>query len=571
MKENQNPSGQISQTLNDNSIVYLSDESVTYAHRRITQIDKEINDIINQDKKKPSNKSKVQCPPKRQATKIRRETIKDVSKGALYLLKQKSILLSHIFENEEKRLETSKGIGKRKSLQLGYASGLLLEKKDKEKNFKLSLSRRKSRREQFIHTQYIFNCKVQALLAMTTILTSIIEYENTVINVGDTKNIHTFKSYYKEAYLFNIEEKYFKRLGRVSQICSYITFILSVFLWISIYFDKILIKLLIDGNQEKTIKLIINGWRKFFRFVFSILLFFFCPNPFTYKVVVSFHSNQYSLVYDIPLNSIFTSICLFRIWFIFKLYLVLSDSYTQRSFRIAKINAVRISLKFPFKAKMTDSSLLINFILFFMCWFVCSYNLRIFERYFDEFNENGLGNLINDLWCVFITMTTVGYGDISPNSLLGRIIIIISCMFGVFLVGLMVISVTSYLNIVGVESNVYKILLKSNKMEERNKLAYKAIAQYLRSIKEVHKGKFIVSKDDLMNKIIPNQKKQICSYLDDFKIADLDFLQTIPALNDFDNIGDHLRFLEENMTRNQDKVVEIVDLLDQLNSVFHNA
>ena len=168
-------------------------------------------------------------------------------------------------------------------------------------------------------------------------------------------------------------------------------------------------------------------------------------------------------------------------------------------------------------------------------------------------------------------MTTVGYGDIIPVSFLGRVIIIISCMFGVFLMGLMVVSVTSYLNIVGVESNIYKILLKSRKMEERNKLAFKAIAQYLKSIKKVNRKKLIVSKEDFLNKIVPNEKKNINKYLNDFKIADLDFLSTIPALNEFDNIGDHLRFLEENMNKNQDKVVEIVDLLDQLNSVFHNA
>ena len=220
---------------------------------------------------------------------------------------------------------------------------------------------------------------------------------------------------------------------------------------------------------------------------------------------------------------------------------------------------------------MTDSSLLINFTLFFMCWLVCSYDLRIFERYFDELNDSNLGNYWNDLWCVFITMTTVGYGDISPKSLLGRIIIIISCMFGVFLVGLMGVSVTSYLNIVGVESNVYKILLKSNKMEYRNQLAFKAIAQYLKSINEVKKERNMASKDIFLNKVIPTQKKQIHHHLKNFKIADSDFLQTIPSLNEYDNISDHLRFLEENMSKNQDKVVEIVDLLDQLNSVFHNA
>jgi hypothetical protein len=206
-----------------------------------------------------------------------------------------------------------------------------------------------------------------------------------------------------------------------------------------------------------------------------------------------------------------------------------------------------------------------------MCWLVCSYDLRIFERYFDELNDSNLGNYWNDLWCVFITMTTVGYGDISPKSLLGRIIIIISCMFGVFLVGLMVVSVTSYLNIVGVESNVYKILLKSNKMEYRNQLAFKAIAQYLKSINEVKKERNMASKDIFLNKVVPTQKKQIHHHLKNFKIADSDFLQTIPSLNEYDNISDHLRFLEENMSKNQDKVVEIVDLLDQLNSVFHNA
>ena len=406
---------------------------------------------------------------------------------------------------------------------------------------------------------------------MVTMLTSILEYENTVISVGRERYIHTFNPYQQEAYAYNIDEEYYRRLGRVSHICSFLTFILSVFLWISIYYDKVLIKMLIHENTEKSIKIIINGWKKIFDFLLNILYFFICPNPFTYKIVVNFHSSQYAMSYKIPLNSIFTSICLFRIWFIFKLYLVLSDSYTQRSFRIAKINAVTLGLNFPFKANMMDNSLLINFTLFLMCWFVCSYDLRILERYFDEYNEYNLGNYINDLWLVFITMTTVGYGDIHPVSLLGKIIIIISCMFGVFLIGLMVVTVTSYLNIVGVESNIYKVLLKSNKMEERNRTAFKAIAQYLKSIKELDKGQFAKSQDDFIKKIIPSQKKQISNYLDDFKTADTEFLQTIPALNDFDNIGDHLRFLEENMKRNQDKVVEIVDLLDQLNSVFHNA
>jgi hypothetical protein len=555
-------------TFNDDSVVFFSGESKAYNQRRVSKVTKyQPFSEIKKDELLSAVHSKIQAPPKKSSSKLRRDTLKDVSKGALYLLKQKSILLNHIFETEEKKHELTKRVGKRRnSLELGYASGLLLETKT-QSNIKLSLSRRKTRLEQFLHTQYLFNCRVQALLAMVTIFTSIIEYENTVISIGD-EILNTFNSYQAE---YNIDEKKYKRMERVSHICSYLTFILSVFLWISIYYDKTLNKILREGLQEKSLKMIFGTWKEVVEFILNILIFFFCPNPFTYKIEIKFHNNEKLLDYKIPINSIFTSICLFRIWFIFKLFLVSSVSYTQRSFRICKINGVELDLNFPFKANMTDSALTVNLYLFLMCLIVCSYDLRIFERYFDRNDETSLDNYLNNIWCVFITMTTVGYGDIIPVSFLGRVIIIISCMFGVFLMGLMVVSVTSYLNIVGVESNIYKILLKSRKMEERNKLAFKAIAQYLKSIKKVNRKKLIVSKEDFLNKIVPNEKKNINKYLNDFKIADLDFLSTIPALNEFDNIGDHLRFLEENMNKNQDKVVEIVDLLDQLNSVFHNA
>ena len=412
--------------------------------------------------------SRMRSPPKREGT--NENQTKEISKDVLVKLQKKTENFDEILEKEEKKEEINKRIESSKTLALGYISGLLLEKENNKTNktsIKLSLSRKKARIQQFIHTQYLYNCKIQAFLAMVTIFTSILEYENTILQVDDGSFIYTFHPYSKEAENYNISGRYFNRLKITAIICSYITFALSVFLWITIYYDDVYLFILINDYQDaKNKKILTSNWKHFIIFILKMILFVLCPNPLTFRLVIRFYSDFYDIEYEIPINSILTSVCLFRSWFIFKLYLVSSSSYSQRSFRISKINNIKLSLMFPFKANMESSALIVNIFLFLMALIVCSYNLRIFERYFDIVNDYNLSNYLNDLWCVFITMTTVGYGDISPSSFFGRINIMISCMFGVFLVGLMVVSVTSYLNIEGIDSNIYQILLKSEKMEE---------------------------------------------------------------------------------------------------------
>ena len=544
-------------------------------HKKINEIDDEFKEIIINEEKLNYNineKKKI----KQKKIKYNRESVKELSKDALSLLREKSSYLSKVFESNEIKTQENdiNNSKKNKYIQKGFVSNLLLNDNTDslDINEKLSLSRKKTRLEKYIHTQYIFNCQIQALLAMVTILTSILEYENTVISVGKEKVIHTFRPYNSEANNYNYAEDYYNKHRKTSRVCSYISFILSIFLWLSIYYDKILFHILLKGYQEKSYKIIISDNKQIFRLISSILFFFLCPNPFTYGIEINFKNDYYSFEYKIPLNSIFTSISIFRIWFIFKLYLVSSFSYSQRSFRIAKINGVKLGLKFPFKANMADSSLKINLILFIICLLIFSYDLRIFERYFDELNESNLGNYLNDLWFIFITMTTVGYGDISPKSFFGRLISVVTCLFGVFLVGLVVVSVTSYFNLEGIESNIYKILLKSKKMEKRNKSAYKSIVQYLKSIKEIKskKNMFLEGNKDLMDDAVIKEKKKINKKLNKFKIYNGDFLSTIPSMNEYDNIGEHIRFLEENMNINQEKIKDISNLIEQLNSSFYN-
>ena len=66
------------------------------------------------------------------------------------------------------------------------------------------------------------------------------------------------------------------------------------------------------------------------------------------------------------------------------------------------------------------------------------------------------------------------------------------------------------------------------------------------------------------------KKKKLINGLKEFKIFNGDFLSTIPSMNEYDNIGEHIRFLEENMNKNHEKIKEISDLIEQLNSSFYN-
>lgn len=73
--------------------------------------------------------------------------------------------------------------------------------------------------------------------------------------------------------------------------------------------------------------------------------------------------------------------------------------------------------------------------------FTFAYLLRICELpNFSQNNESEvkLQDYMNALWCIVITLTTVGYGDISPSTLLGRGVAMATALWGAFLLSLIV-------------------------------------------------------------------------------------------------------------------------------------
>ena len=68
--------------------------------------------------------------------------------------------------------------------------------------------------------------------------------------------------------------------------------------------------------------------------------------------------------------------------------------------------------------------------------------------------------MINCMWNVIITLTTVGYGDLYPKTLMGRIVGVVIAFWGVFIVSFFVVTLNNMLTFSPNEEKSYNLLLR---------------------------------------------------------------------------------------------------------------
>lgn len=79
----------------------------------------------------------------------------------------------------------------------------------------------------------------------------------------------------------------------------------------------------------------------------------------------------------------------------------------------------------------------------------------------------------NSFWCMILTMTTVGYGDIYPVTHLGRIATIFACIWGMFIVSMIIVALTDIITLNKEEEQAYDDL--ANDKSSRDKIKTEAI------------------------------------------------------------------------------------------------
>jgi hypothetical protein len=72
--------------------------------------------------------------------------------------------------------------------------------------------------------------------------------------------------------------------------------------------------------------------------------------------------------------------------------------------------------------------------------------LRVFERPISDLTGFNYSNPFNAIWCLMMAMSTIGYGDIYPNSTMGRIALLTAAIWGLFVFSTIVAAVDNDLD-----------------------------------------------------------------------------------------------------------------------------
>jgi hypothetical protein len=196
--------------------------------------------------------------------------------------------------------------------------------------------------------------------------------------------------------------------------------------------------------------------------------------PFLDDFKVHFSDSIGGLI-EIDVDLLLSCFIPLRIYLFIKYYTFYSSWGDDRALMGCSECNVSGGLTFAIKAELKEKPYTTVGILMVISIFVFGYILRNVEVCFmkdipyDKFQDWRF--IWNGFWCIIITILTVGYGDYYPRTSLGRVIAVVACLWGTFLVSMMVVSLTLSVDFSSQEEQAYVEIKKEIEYNELKKLA----------------------------------------------------------------------------------------------------
>lgn len=201
---------------------------------------------------------------------------------------------------------------------------------------------------------------------------------------------------------------------------------------------------------------------------FEVFMNLVSPLPFLYKT-------QYYELYlgqNSNLKS-YVNTPIFWIWSIIRLYhifrVILESSYfmTPRSFRLCTFFGFRWKYMYALRWMFRVYGVHIVVAFYVFSTLIFGYLIRIVEYPLTRVKPDlAPYTLRNSLFYTIVTMTTVGYGDISPHTGVGQIIGLIWAFFGIWCTAFLVIAFYLSLEFTKAEAFAFELLGNLEKNED---------------------------------------------------------------------------------------------------------
>jgi len=397
------------------------------------------------------------------------------------------------------------------------------------------ISVEKTMEQEFFFQQQKVNTMCQAIFSLIIILSGVAAFEIEVLDP-------------KKAFL------------GTQLFCLYMSFIASIGLWMTIIFEFFIENKLLFYNNDLAENIWAKQPKRIAEIIIILVVLVLHPNPVFEGISVDIYHTKYKASTKYSLNGFWSVLNLIKFYYITKYYLMTTNFYTTRTQRICEINNFDTSLFFSLKAHMVQKPMECYIVFFISIVAILTYALRYFERELIPLNGVNFDLYANCMWCLIITMTTVGYGDYYPSSDAGRLIGIIACVFGVFILSMFMLTISNQLTLTGNDANVYSIINRIEFIESKKDLAKKLITKYMRSMKDLRTVEGKGDKEEFRKE----KHRDILISLHNFKEENMLINAALPQYGPLDSIVEKLIFLEESILEILEEIKKVAVVIDKI-------
>lgn len=256
-----------------------------------------------------------------------------------------------------------------------------------------------------------------------------------------------------------------------------------------------------------------------------------------------FHMGSLGNIYILTLDSLISVIMLGRLYIFLRLFDHFTFWTSERAVRVCRLMGFQPDTKFAVRALLKYKAIFMVGLSIGISSFFFALLVRTFER--DGNSKFDFKVIWNCLWCVIVTMATIGYGDIYPVTMFGRLVIIIACFWGILLLSMFVVTLNNITQLTKEENFAFEEIIRKDKIKKHlKKDAEKIISLFIK----LHLKK---NQKDI--------KKKILLRMDLFGVTKRFKIKRNNLQNESKSINEQLDDIHDLVTEDMNEVIDLFE------------